>query len=176
MPSRSKVEALRSFASKVRYASHKFYLRRRWGCWGVWVEWVLWGSASIIKLQCKAKRRIATTRTNVRPHPQNTQNTQVPHSVAVAWHKRNRHKHTGLHSLISQEKAADTTLGKNPDDGLYLRYCSLSGLFVSGSRCLPYREKLITPRGYVGKPHPLSTPRFSPLVVAYPLCKLHQTS
>ncbi|MBR4029435.1 MAG: hypothetical protein IKJ08_07610, partial [Alistipes sp.] len=39
---------------------------------------------------------------------------------------------------ISCQKAADTTLGKNPDDGLYLRYCSLSGLFVSGSRCLPY--------------------------------------
>ena len=49
-----------------------------------------------------------------------------------------------MHDRISQEKAADTTLGKNPDDGLYLRYCSLSGLFVSGSRCLPYREKLIS--------------------------------
>ena len=42
---------------------------------------------------------------------------------------------------ISCQKAADTTLGKNPDDGLYLRYCSLSGLFVSGSRCLPYHKK-----------------------------------
>ena len=67
-----------------------------------------------------------------------------PFSVAVAWHKRNKHKHCGQHDPISQEKAADTTLGKNPDDGLYLRYCSLSGLFVSGSRCLPYREKLIS--------------------------------
>ena len=35
------------------------------------------------------------------------------------------------------------TLGKNGDDGLYLAYCSLSGSFVSGSRCLPYREKLL---------------------------------
>ena len=34
-------------------------------------------------------------------------------------------------------------LGKNPDDGLYLAYCSLSGIFVSGSRCLPYNKKLI---------------------------------
>ena len=41
------------------------------------------------------------------------------------------------HDPISQEKAADTTLGKNPDDGLYLKYCSLSGISVSGSRCLP---------------------------------------
>ena len=54
-----------------------------------------------------------------------------------------KYQPTGQHSPISQEKAADTTLGKNPDDELYLRYCSLSGLFVSGSRCLPYREKLI---------------------------------
>ena len=74
-----------------------------------------------------------------------------PFNVVVAWNKRNRHKHTGLHSLISQEKAADTTLGKNPDDGLYLRYCSLSGLFVSGSRCLPYREKLLVVVWFVFK-------------------------
>ena len=40
-------------------------------------------------------------------------------------------------------KAADTTLGKNPDDGLYFGYCSLSGLFVSGSSCLPYHNKLL---------------------------------
>ena len=33
------------------------------------------------------------------------------------------------------------SLGKNPDDGLYFAYCSLSGLFVSGSRCLPYHNK-----------------------------------
>ena len=46
---------------------------------------------------------------------------------------------------ISCQKAADTTLGKNPDDGLYLAYCSLSGLFVSGSRCLPYHTKSLLP-------------------------------
>ena len=48
-----------------------------------------------------------------------------------------------LSQEISCQEAADTTLGKNPDDGLYLRYCSLSGLFVSGSRCLPYHKKLL---------------------------------
>ena len=56
---------------------------------------------------------------------------------------------------ISQEKAADTTLGKNPDDGLYLAYCSLSGLFVSGSRCLPYHEKLRD--GIIPRPTPRMT-------------------
>ena len=40
-----------------------------------------------------------------------------PFSVAVAWNKRNRHKHTGHHNPISQEKAAYTTLGKNATDG-----------------------------------------------------------
>ena len=80
---------MKSERRKVWYASHKFYLRRRWGCWGVWVEWGLWGSASIIKLQCGATRRIATTRTNARPHPHYPQNTQFPHSVAVAFSKRN---------------------------------------------------------------------------------------
>ena len=34
-------------------------------------------------------------------------------------------------------------LGKNPDDGLYLAYCPLSGIFVSGSRCLPYLKKVL---------------------------------
>ena len=66
-----------------------------------------------------------------------------PFSVTITWNKRSRHKHSGQHNPISQEKAADATLGKNPDDGLYLAYCSLSGLFVSGSICLPYREKLV---------------------------------
>ena len=39
-----------------------------------------------------------------------------------------------LESICCQ-KAADTTLGKNPDDGLYLAYRSLSGQLVGGSRC-----------------------------------------
>ena len=70
-----------------------------------------------------------------------------PFNVVVAWNKRKRHKLSGQHDLISQEKAADATLGKNPDDGLYLAYCSLLGLFVSGSRCLPYRGKFLVRRG-----------------------------
>ena len=78
-----------------------------------------------------------------------------PFSVAVAWNKRNKQKLSGLHDPISQEKAADATLGKNPDDGLYLAYCSLSGLFVSGSRCLPYREKLRD--GVIPRPSPRMT-------------------
>ena len=64
------------------------FLRRRWGCWGVWVEWGLWGSASIIKLQCGATRRIATTRTNAIPYTHRPQN---PHNVVVAWNKRNHY-------------------------------------------------------------------------------------
>ena len=54
--------------------------------------------------------------------------------------------------LIYRQKAADTTLGKNPDDGLYLTYCSLSGRFVSGSRCLPYLDKfnLLIEQRYCG--------------------------
>ena len=45
-----------------------------------------------------------------------------------------------IEERIWSQKVVDTTLDKNPDDGLYLAYCSLSGLFVSGSRCC-----LITP-------------------------------
>ncbi|MBR4028267.1 MAG: hypothetical protein IKJ08_01620 [Alistipes sp.] len=33
------------------------------------------------------------------------------------------------HDPISQEKAADTTLGKNPDDGLYLGVLLIVGTF-----------------------------------------------
>ena len=36
-------------------------------------------------------------------------------------------------ATICSQKGLSTTLGKNPDDGLYLAYCSLSGLFVRGS-------------------------------------------
>ena len=50
------------------------------------------------------------------------------------------------------EKAADTTLGKNPDNGPYAKYYPLSGIFVSGSRCPPYRNKEITLRRYQCKP------------------------
>ena len=50
------------------------------------------------------------------------------------------------------EKAADTTLSKNPDNGPYAKYYPLSGIFVSGSRCPPYRDKEITLRRYQCKP------------------------
>ena len=50
---------------------------------------------------------------------------------------------TSPQNPIWGQKGSDTTLDKNPDDGLYLKHCTLSGLFVSGSRCLPYNRKFI---------------------------------
>jgi hypothetical protein len=44
---------------------------------------------------------------------------------------------------ISCQKVVDATLGKNPDDGLYMAYCSLSGLFVSGSKCCLFTRNSI---------------------------------
>ena len=38
---------------------------------------------------------------------------------------------------ISREKGADATLGKNPDDGRYKKYCSLSGLFLLAATDAP---------------------------------------
>ena len=35
---------------------------------------------------------------------------------------------TSFSALFLARRVADATLGKNPDDGLYMKYCSLSGL------------------------------------------------
>ena len=43
---------------------------------------------------------------------------------------------------ICCQNSANTTLGKNADDGLYYVYCSLSALFVSGSSCAVFTTNL----------------------------------
>ena len=37
---------------------------------------------------------------------------------------------------------ADATLGKNPDDGLYKKYCSLSGLFLLAAADAPLSREI----------------------------------
>ena len=66
-----------------------------------------------------------------------------PFSVAVAWHKRNRHKHYGQHSPISWEKGCRCVLDKEiAPDGTYITYFPF-GAMIERTQMRPYLGKLL---------------------------------
>ena len=64
-----------------------------------------------------------------------------PFSIAVAWNKRNRHRHTGQHNPISCQKGSDLALTRKLADGTYYAYFPFASL-TEESKMTPYHKKL----------------------------------
>ena len=65
-----------------------------------------------------------------------------PFSVAVAWHKRNRHKPSGSHNRISCQKGSDLALARKLANGTYYAYFPFASL-TEESKMTPYHKKLM---------------------------------